>query len=309
MQFAFSYMYYMMQAPEVYDPDEIFVQLDGDGDDYLDKQELDYMALVLSTGKEKHKADDLYTLFCQAYVCRDMPNCTTLVDKEMEKMIEQFYVDDSGLEENPDGGTHDKKHLSEDGNITTNAADVNTTESNDTSVKGDLRCPLVDKDLFLSLVDIQDELKTIVEKKKRFKHEIMTEDEVEFYMVGNDYTKVKARLDELRQKGPKFICLNDDMGDDPSPQLSNALQNFYTGFFPKPCPFELPEGEINEFAYVDDWRAAVVQASVHRRNMLLGLLLCGVLLLLLPATLRLRMCMALRGRCRRDTRIDRRIAV
>lgn len=37
---------------------------------------------------------------------------------------------------------------------------------------------------------------------------------------------------------------------DPPPELVDALQGFYKSYFPDPCPFELPEGEYNDFMYV-----------------------------------------------------------
>lgn len=86
-------------------------------------------------------------------------------------------------------------------------------------------------------------------------------DQVEFYMVGNNYTSVQARLDEIREKMPKFICLNDDMNKThaPDPRLLTALRDFYISYFPKPSPFELPPGKRNPYLYIDELRAHLKQ--------------------------------------------------
>lgn len=113
-------------------------------------------------------------------------------------------------------------------------------------------------EVFTLVPDVIRKLKFVVEKKPKYPHQEMGSEEIEFYMVGNDVEKVTTRLQELRTKGPKFICLNDDMNKthDPDPQLLIELQKFYTGYFPKPCPFELPDGVHNEFRSIDDLRAS-----------------------------------------------------
>lgn len=112
-------------------------------------------------------------------------------------------------------------------------------------------------EVFMAVPDVQRRLRMIVEKKPKYLHQEMGSEEIEFYMVGNDVEKVTTRLQELRTKAPKFICLNDDMNKthDPDPQLLIQLQKFYTGYFPKACPFELPDGVQNEFRYVEDMRS------------------------------------------------------
>lgn len=66
--------------------------------------------------------------------------------------------------------------------------------------------------------------------------------------VGNNLTSVMKRLDDMRAKGPKFICLNDDMNKtgDASGAILDTLKAFYLTLLPEPCPFELPPGERNE---------------------------------------------------------------
>jgi len=134
---------------------------------------------------------------------------------------------------------------------------------------------------------LQKKLKEIVTKKKKYKHEQTNLDQVDFYMVGDNYTLVQRRLDEIRTTGHKFICLNDDMNKThaPDPRLLKALRDFYLSYFPTPSPFELPEGQVNEFLHMDEYLAA--QASwwrfFHRLPFFawIGLFLLGFLLFFL----------------------------
>jgi hypothetical protein len=68
MQFAFSYMYYMMHAPETYSARDTFTELDGDQDGFLSHAETDYLTLILNSGKETFDADKLYDVLYNASV-------------------------------------------------------------------------------------------------------------------------------------------------------------------------------------------------------------------------------------------------
>lgn len=104
------------------------------------------------------------------------------------------------------------------------------------------------------------------QSRHKYKSEEVGLEQVDFYMVPDNTTKVKKRLDELRSKGPKFICLNDDMNKthDPPAATIEALHNFYTGYVPLACPFELPEGETNKFLHMRDYRAAKANSFQER---------------------------------------------
>lgn len=109
-------------------------------------------------------------------------------------------------------------------------------------------------------------------------------------MIGNNYTKVKKRLDELRKKGPKFMCLNDDMNKthDPDPRVLDTLNDFFTGCYPKRCPFELPEGETNGVQYIQDYTGRLGKTDFVM-ILLVVLAVVGVALMLLPEHLRVRL--------------------
>ena len=68
--------------------------------------------------------------------------------------------------------------------------------------------------------------------------------EVGFHMISDDLEDTMSKLNEVRAKRPKFVCINDDM-DDPSPMLLENLQKFYKSFFPHASRFELPPGQTN----------------------------------------------------------------
>ena len=106
--------------------------------------------------------------------------------------------------------------------------------------------PLID----MAAVSRATEVMELIEDKwsslRKYKFELVNLDQIEFYMVPDNTTKVQLRLDEIRAKMPKFICLNDDMNKtaDPPMETLQVLRDFYTSYFPNPCPFELPP--VNE---------------------------------------------------------------
>lgn len=105
---------------------------------------------------------------------------------------------------------------------------------------------------------VQEKLAARVGKTKKYKYSLENLDQVDFYMVPDDYDAVQRRLDEIRTQGHKFICLNDDMNKthDPDPRLLHALSDFYQAYFPLPCPFELPDDAPNAFLTLDELRSA-----------------------------------------------------
>ena len=117
---------------------------------------------------------------------------------------------------------------------------------------------LVTLDTLQLVPDVVEALEQRGRKRKKYKHEVMTLDDVQFYMVSDNVTRVSQRLDELRVQMPKFICLNDDMNrtDVESGRMSGSaavLREFYGSYFPARSPFELEEGQRNEFQYVSEW--------------------------------------------------------
>ena len=63
---------------------------------------------------------------------------------------------------------------------------------------------------------------------------------------------VKA-LDSIRANRNKFICLNDNLGDNDA-FMHEFLARFYEAMLPLPSPFELPPGQSNHFLRSDALR-------------------------------------------------------
>lgn len=60
--------------------------------------------------------------------------------------------------------------------------------------------------------------------------------QVTFYMVGDNATVVRHRLEEILVERKKFVCLNDDMRS-PEPGVSIALGEFFEAYYPKRSPY------------------------------------------------------------------------
>jgi hypothetical protein len=103
---------------------------------------------------------------------------------------------------------------------------------------------------------------------KRYRHEIRGLEDVAFVMMKSNDTGVFAffprcrvlfstvpptlpfasgtvkALDSIRANQNKFICLNDNLGDNDY-FMHDFLAQFYQAMLPLPSPFELPPGQSN----------------------------------------------------------------
>lgn len=87
---------------------------------------------------------------------------------------------------------------------------------------------------------IFDKLKKYLEKLPRNGHEVKDTDEVGFVMIRNNDTSLQGRLDGIRRKRHKHICLNDNLHHD-SPdtlKVKRVVHDFYMSILPLPSPFE-----------------------------------------------------------------------
>ncbi|XXQ39478.1 EF-hand domain-containing protein [Plasmodiophora brassicae] len=96
-------------------------------------------------------------------------------------------------------------------------------------------------------------LRPIVEGRKHFRHQKASMEQVTFYMVGDNATLVRQRLEEILVERKKFVCLNDDMRN-PEPSVKTALSEFFEAYYPMRSPFELPPGTTNRFLYIGPLR-------------------------------------------------------
>jgi hypothetical protein len=110
---------------------------------------------------------------------------------------------------------------------------------------------------------------------KRYRHEIRGLEDVAFVMMKSNDTGAAAALpslslssalsstrafagtvkalDSIRANRNKFICLNDNLGDNDA-FMHEFLARFYEAMLPLPSPFELPPGQSNHFLRSDALR-------------------------------------------------------
>jgi len=68
--------------------------------------------------------------------------------------------------------------------------------------------------------------------------------EVGFQMIVDNINITRNKLDGLRARKPKFICINDDMHLAP-PEVQQTVHDFFSSIVPLACPAELPPGSVN----------------------------------------------------------------
>uniref|UniRef100_A0A7S3PCL5 EF-hand domain-containing protein n=1 Tax=Aplanochytrium stocchinoi TaxID=215587 RepID=A0A7S3PCL5_9STRA len=120
--------------------------------------------------------------------------------------------------------------------------------------------------------------------RRKRTHEIIAEEVasefVSFEMIDDNFTTTMQKLDSIRKKKSKFICINDDMKKAPL-RTRQAVHHFYNALFPKPSQFELEPGYRNVFLYYDEYVEYI--NVLHRQNFYirlgLGILFLGVVFL------------------------------
>eukprot|EP01087_Luapelamoeba_hula_P016073 TRINITY_DN4908_c0_g2_i3.p1 TRINITY_DN4908_c0_g2~~TRINITY_DN4908_c0_g2_i3.p1 ORF type:complete len:1115 (-),score=138.63 TRINITY_DN4908_c0_g2_i3:111-3455(-) len=128
--------------------------------------------------------------------------------------------------------------------------------------------------------ELMSKLQGYYSKKLKNKFEAANEDDIWFMMVHTNATQTRARLDGIRAKPRKFLCLNDDI-DHINPAAVATLQiirRFYESMHAKPSSFELPPERSNPFLHYEDYQAFHPQKGPWYGGWfaLLGLLLCVV---------------------------------
>merc|ERR1712137_853159 len=102
--------------------------------------------------------------------------------------------------------------------------------------------------------ELLEKLRGYYEPRLRNKYETFNADNVAFVMVNQNDTKLQEKLDGIRERQHKFICLNDNIDHD-SPKAKEAVRlihNFYNSLVPNRCDFELPGSQRNSHQYIDD---------------------------------------------------------
>ncbi|KAF4518392.1 hypothetical protein B566_EDAN010484 [Ephemera danica] len=122
----------------------------------------------------------------------------------------------------------------------------------------DSKMPVVTRELVVQCMDVAAQLTRKFGNRKKYKYEIVGEEDVLFKMLTSNLSHVIGSLDEVRRRPKKFICLNDNM--DPSREKDNiivraVLQDFYESILPIPSNFELPQMYRNRFLHVSELRS------------------------------------------------------
>mmetsp|Transcript_30 Transcript_30/g.65 ORF Transcript_30/g.65 Transcript_30/m.65 type:complete len:345 (-) Transcript_30:119-1153(-) len=217
MQFSFSYFYYLINEKPPFDLDRIFREtLDLNKDGNLDFLEIRHLALLMMPGK---------------------PTVHGMRAK-MHQILDDLGINPAANRGEGEGGKQ-----------------TDTTATDESlEIKNRLQGVQINVETIRSSSRIVEELKRQTRKQTKYKHEVMNLNEVEFFMVPDNYEQVQERLDHIMVKQPKFICLNDDMNKthDPPARTLYALRNFYETYYPVPTPFELPKNQSNAYLHYDE---------------------------------------------------------
>lgn len=107
--------------------------------------------------------------------------------------------------------------------------------------------------------DLYEQLRKAVTSRPRNPTDLKDTDEVGFVMVRNDDKSLVERLDGIRRKRHKHICLNDNLRHDApdTPHVKQVVHRFYQSLLPKPCSFEL-EPQPRRTAYLGLWSGVIL---------------------------------------------------
>ena len=112
-------------------------------------------------------------------------------------------------------------------------------------------------EVFAEFEELLEKLRGYYEPRLRNKYETFNADNVAFVMVNQNDTKLQEKLDGIRERQHKFICLNDNI-DHSDPKADEALQlvhDLYKSIVPLRSSFELPDDQLNQDQYIDDIQA------------------------------------------------------
>lgn len=131
---------------------------------------------------------------------------------------------------------------------------------------------VVTRELVVNCKQIENTLKDAI-KRKRYKFELIGDEDVTFKMIRNNVSQLIYQLDWIRKNRRKFVCLNDNIDhENPQSNLIRAiLKDFLEYSFPVPSQFELPYGFRNKFLKVSElkkWKSKVTQDEEYKRMLL-----------------------------------------
>jgi hypothetical protein len=88
------------------------------------------------------------------------------------------------------------------------------------------------------------------------------EEDVVFEMIYDNVSLTMEKLDSVRWRRSKFICLNDNV-QHYTPDLSVAVRDFFEAMYPIPSRFELPKGKSNPTLYTDEYTKLEMVKTKH----------------------------------------------
>lgn len=123
----------------------------------------------------------------------------------------------------------------------------------------------------------------------KYKYETLGDDSVAFHMIRDNASAVLQKLDAVRGKRKKFVCLNDniDHSKKDAELIKALLVDFYQSLFPIPSQFELPVEYRNRFLHISDlneWKKEREEVRFWT-NVLVAILILAAILTLFPGPL------------------------
>ena len=123
----------------------------------------------------------------------------------------------------------------------------------------------------------------------KYKYETLGDDNVAFHMIRDNASAVLQKLDAVRGKRKKFVCLNDniDHSKKDAELIKALLVDFYQSLFPIPSQFELPLEYRNKFLHISDlneWKREREEVRFWT-NILVAILILAVILTFFPGPL------------------------
>lgn len=251
MQYSFSYYYYLMHERLEYNFTKIFYQvLDVNHDGLLDYTELRTLSSTIV--RSKNPTEDIY----------------------------KSYYYENQIPDEPESKLFQNCNFFKPSNNITEKNNTSTSYIN-SNKKAFARNIKLSKEQIENCTSAMKLIKSHFSLKLRNKFELGDLQDVAFVMLRTNKTLVLRSLDGIRDKHNKYICLNDNMNhsDPHSLLVIEAVHDLYKSLYPFPSPFELPEGEINKFSYIDDILAS--RSIVKKRKNKLYLFVFILILILI----------------------------
>ena len=220
MQYAFAYYHYVIHRYEAHEPDLaafLHNEIDTNGDGFVDDNEFRTIAAIV-------RGKILTPEKIWEYKKCALPG------------LDPVVVSDDYNNTGNDNGT---------GNVESGQMDTHKF-----TIKGILNCTVI-KTAFLDRMKKEKHYPLIPST-----HNLGSEDDVSFEMIYDNATLTEQKLDSIRWRKTKFICLNDN-AKEYTPELEMVVQDFFNAMYPTPSAFELPFGQKNPTLYTDQHRFLV----------------------------------------------------